>query len=303
MNFPALGALILSFTATACLADDWPQWRGADHTGIADSTKMPPLKFGKDENVRWSAPVPGRGHGSATVFGSRVFIAAADEKAQTQWLLCFDRKTGKERWAKQVHSGGFPEKSNKKASQASSTPACDGERVFISFFNDGAVHTTAFTLEGEQLWQKKITDYVIHQGFSTSPAIYKDLVIVSADTKIGGAICGLNRETGDVVWKVDRPKDPNYTSPVIYKLGGRDQLIFQGCRVVTSLDPASGKKLWEHQGSTIECVSSIVTDGKHLFTSGGYDKNHVAAMLADGTGEVVWENTSRVYVPSMIVKD
>ena len=67
--------------------------------------------------------------------------------------------------------------------------------------------------------------------------------------------------------------------------------------MVTSLDPASGKKLWEHQGSTIECVSSIVTDGKHLFTSGGYDKNHVAAMLADGTGEVVWEYTTTPQYP------
>jgi outer membrane protein assembly factor BamB len=299
-----LTVLFLLLAAALCTADEnWPQWRGAEHSGIADGTQMPPLNFSSTENVRWSMPIPGRGHGSAMVFGSRVFIAAADEVEKKQWLLCFDRKTGKGLWTKLVHSGGFPPKSNKKASQASSTPACDGERVIINFLNAGAVHTTAFSLDGMQLWQTKISDYVVHQGFSTSPAIYKSLVIVSADTKIGGAICGLDRKTGDIKWKVDRPKDPNYTSPMIYKIGGRDQLILQGCRVVTSLDPASGEKIWEHKGSTIECVSSIVTDGKHVFTSGGYDKNHVAAMLADGSGEVVWENTSRVYVPSMIVHD
>ena len=104
-----------------------------------------------------------------------------------------------------------------------------------------------------------------------------------------------------MVWKINRPKKPNYTSPVIYKLKGRDELIFQGCDLVTSLDPLTGKKLWETTGSTTECVSSIVTDGEHVFTSGGYPKNHVAAIKADGSGEVVWENISRVYVPSMLI--
>ena len=283
--------------------DDWPMWRGAGHDGIAAAGKMPPLELAPEKNLRWSAPVGGRGHGSACVYGQRVFIAAADEQAETQSLLCFDRKTGKLRWEKQVHQGGFPEKMNKKASQASSTPACDGERVFINFFNAGAVHTTAYSLDGERLWQRKICDYVIHQGFSTSPAIYRSLVIVSADNKRGGAVCGLDRESGEVRWKVDRPKFPNYASPIIHKIGGRDQLVLQGCNLVSSFDPMSGEKLWEHAGATTECVSSIVTDGERLFTSGGYPKNHVAAMEADGNGTVAWENTSRVYVPSMLVRD
>ena len=46
-----------------------------------------------------------------------------------------------------------------------------------------------------------------------------------------------------------------------------------------------------------------MTDGKHVFTSGGYPKNHVSAVRADGSGKVVWENTTRVYVPSMLVRD
>ena len=57
------------------------------------------------------------------------------------------------------------------------------------------------------------------------------------------------------------------------------------------------------EGATTECVTSTVTDGKHIFTSGGYPKNHVAAIAADGSKKTVWENISRVYVPSMLVKD
>ena len=228
-------------------------------------------------------------------------MATADESLKTQSLICINRKTGERVWTRKVHEGGFPEKSNKKASHASSTPATDGKLVYVNFLNDGAVYTTAYDFEGKKIWRQKISSYILHQGFSTSPAIYKSLLIVSADNKGGGAICGLNKNDGQIVWKINRPKKPNYTSPVIYNLNGRDELIFQGCDLVTSLDPLTGKKLWETSGSTTECVSSIVTDGEHVFTSGGYPRNHVSAIKADGSGEVAWENISRVYVPSMIV--
>jgi outer membrane protein assembly factor BamB len=72
---------------------------------------------------------------------------------------------------------------------------------------------------------------------------------------------------------------------------------------VTSLDPTTGEELWEIEGATTECVTSTVTDGNLIFTSGGYPKNHLAAVRADGSGTVAWENGSRVYVPSLIVRD
>jgi outer membrane protein assembly factor BamB len=70
---------------------------------------------------------------------------------------------------------------------------------------------------------------------------------------------------------------------------------------VSSFEPLTGKQLWEIKGSTTECVTSIVTDGQLVFTSGGYPRNHVSAIRADGSGKVVWENGQRVYVPSMLV--
>jgi len=72
---------------------------------------------------------------------------------------------------------------------------------------------------------------------------------------------------------------------------------------ITSLDPLTGKKLWEVPGSTQECVSTLVTDGTHIFVSGGWPKNHTAAIVADGSGKVAWQNTARVYVPSMLIRD
>ncbi|MEJ6718943.1 MAG: PQQ-binding-like beta-propeller repeat protein [Akkermansiaceae bacterium] len=283
--------------------NDWPWWRGPDRNGHANPNQKLPAGLNAEQDTLWVTTIPGKGHGSPIVVGERLYLVTAEGKAQTQSLLCFDRKTGKPVWSKVVHKGSFPKKINGKATHASTSPACDGERLFVNFMNDGAVYTTAFDLAGTQLWQTRITDYIVHQGFGSSPAIYKDLVIVSADNKKGGAICGMRRSNGDIVWKVERPKMPNYVSPIICNIKGRDQMVFSGCEVVLSLDPATGKKLWERKGSTTETVTSIVTDGERVFISGGYPKNHVAAVEADGSGKVVWNNISRVYVPSMLVVD
>lgn len=282
---------------------DWPWWRGLNRDGIAAADQQPPLHWSETQNVIWKAAVPGRGHGSATVVGNQVFLATADEEREIQSVLCFDRQTGKQLWKTDLHSGGFTKKENKDSSQASVTPACDGERLFVNFQNAGAIYATALKLDGKQLWQKRISGFVSHQGYGASPAIYKSLVIFSADNKGGGAIAALDRASGETVWRHERPKLPNYTSPIILNAAGRDQLVFTGCDLVSSFEPLSGKMLWEATGATTECVTSTVTDGQVVITSGGYPKNHMSAVRADGSGIVVWENSTRVYVPSALIRD
>ncbi|MBN9119513.1 MAG: PQQ-binding-like beta-propeller repeat protein [Planctomycetes bacterium] len=282
--------------------NDWPWWRGPTRDGVAAPQKVP-LEWSADKNVLWEAPVPGRGHGSATVVGDRVFLATADEKTEVQGVLCLDRKTGAQKWHAEVHRGNFTKAGmNAKASHASATPACDGERVYINFLNNGAVHATALDLDGKPVWQQKVTDYTLHQGFGPSPAIYGPLLIVMADNKGDhGLLAGLDRATGKPVWTRKRPKAPNYASPIVLTVNGKDQLIQIGCDLITSLDPLTGKEFWELKGATTECVTSTVTDGTHVFTSGGYPRNHVAAVRADGSG-IACDNKTRVYVPSMLIR-
>ncbi|MCO6458000.1 MAG: PQQ-binding-like beta-propeller repeat protein [Pirellulaceae bacterium] len=282
---------------------DWPWWRGPERNGIASTAANPPLEWSRERNIRWKTPIPGRGHGSPTVVGQRVFLATADHETERQSVLCFDRASGQVLWKTDVHQGGFPTKGNQKASLASSTVACDGERLFINFLNADAVHTTALDLNGQQLWQTKISDYVIHQGYGSSPCIYGPLVIVTADNKSGGAVAGLDRASGKIVWRHARPATPNYASPIIVRSAGREQLVLTGCDLVAGFAPLTGEKLWEVAGATTECVTSTVTDGQLVYTSGGYPKNHVSAVHADGSGRLAWENNTRLYVPSMLFQN
>ena len=312
INTLIVGATVLLIPLQACCeqvddrisvdAADWPWWRGGQRNGIANPDQDPPTEWSASQNVAWKSAVPGRGYGSPTVVGRCVYLATADEQEGTQSVLCLDRETGKQLWQREVHRGGLMQK-NEKSTAASSTVACDGESIFINFANSGAVYVTALELDGKLRWQTKIGDYLIHQGYGASPAVYQSLVIASADSDAGGVIAALDRKTGTIAWKRDRPKEPNYTSPIILNVAGRDQLFLIGCNLVSSFDPLNGKTHWEIKGATTECVTSTVTDGERVFSSGGYPRSHLAAVLADGSGKIVWDTNDRVYVPSLLVHD
>lgn len=282
---------------------DWPAWRGLYGTGVAHSDQNPPTRWSATENILWKAKIPGRGYSSPTVVGSSVFLATADEERELQSVLCYDRATGELKWQTDVHRGKLDKKGNKKTTQASSTVACDGERLYINFLNDGAIYTTALDLDGKQLWQTRVSAFQTHQGFGSSPTLHGERVYVTTDSPGGGVVAALDRTSGDMIWKQERPQKANYASAQVYRLAGKEQVLVQGCDLVSSFDPATGKKLWEIDGATTECVTSIVTDGERIFVSGGYPRNHVQAIRADGSGKTEWENGARVYVPSMVVRD
>jgi outer membrane protein assembly factor BamB len=288
----------------AVATTDWAWWRGPNRNGVADPGQSPPLQWDEEKNVVWKVPVPGRGYSSPTVIGDRVILATADEADQVQSVICYDRNTGEQRWKTDVHQGGFQcngKEPHVRSSMASATVASDGERLFAAFINDSAVHLTALDLDGAQQWQKKVCDYVMHQGFAASPAVYGPLVIVLADHKGGGTLSAYNRATGELAWTQARPALPNYTSPIILNVAGSDQLLTFGCDRIVSYAPLTGAVNWDIEGSTTECVTSLVSDGNAVVTSGGYPSKHISVVRGDGSGETVWRNETMIYVPSMLV--
>jgi len=144
----------------------------------------------------------------------RCTLLAAEPESQLQSVLCLDRTSGAKLWSTVVHRGHFVSGGNKRSTHASATPACDGERVYITFLNDGRIYCSALSVTGDLLWQQEIDDFVIHQGYGASPTIYGPLVLVAADHKGGGAIAGLDRISGEIVWKQERPATANYTRRV-----------------------------------------------------------------------------------------
>jgi outer membrane protein assembly factor BamB len=189
----------------------------------------------------------------------------------------------------------------RNASPASSTVTADGDRLFVSFHNDDAIHTTALDRAGKIQWQQRISGFVTVRGYGASPVVHESVVLVSADHKEGGKLAGLDRRTGKIVWQHERPRIQNYPSPALFTLGGQAQFFVAGCNLVASFDPLTGAKLWEAAGATETTVTTPITDGRRIFVTGGFPKNHVAALAADGTGAVVWQSNTGIYVPSLLL--
>ncbi|MDZ4289143.1 MAG: PQQ-binding-like beta-propeller repeat protein [Prosthecobacter sp.] len=305
MNAKAFVFLLATaaLVATPLLASDWPAWRGPTMDGHAAAGQKLPVKWSESENVLWKAEVRGRGHGSPTVVGEHVYLATAAMETEEQLVLCFDRATGKKLWETVVHRENLNTKGHRNSSQASSDVVSDGERLFVNFLYDSAIFTTALDFSGKQLWQRRVCDFQVHQGFGASPVVHQSLVLVAADHRGGGKMSGLNKLTGEIVWQQDRPPVANYASPAVITAAGKTQAVLAGCNKVESFDPLTGKKLWSIDGSTEETVFTAVTDGSRIFVGGGYPKSHTMAMEADGSGKIAWENTTRTYVPSMLVKN
>lgn len=278
----------------------WSGWRGPNGNGIANDQPLL-TTWSKSENVIWTADVPGRGHSSPIVVGDLVCLATAIEKSEKQQVLAFDRATGDAKWTKDIHQGGFPSKReiHDKATNANGTAVSDGQRIYLAFFNSGAITASAIDLKGEIAWQKEIGKFVSKFGYAPSPLIYKSLVIFAVDNSGGGYIAALDRETGSIAWRVKRPSISSYSSPTLATVGGKDQLLISGCDAIESFDPATGEKNWSTSCISEATCGTVVTTGNLIFASGGYPDKETVCL--DASGKKVWSNRTKIYEPSLTV--
>ena len=284
---------------------DWPWWRGPYRNGYAEEAAAPPTTITEQDAV-WKVEVPGRGHSSPIVVADRVFLTTAEEAEETQHALAFDRKTGQKLWTAQLNRGGFPENNHAKNTEATPTIACDGERLFVTFFHHEGIELTTLDLQGKPLWKKRVGAFnprKYEYGYAPSPLLYRDVVIVAAEWDGASYIAALKRSDGTPAWRIPRPNNVSFSTPVVAHVAGRDQLLISGGGVVSSYDPANGKPLWEAPGTTAATCGTVVWDGDIVFASGGYPKSETVAIKGDGSGEGLWKNGQKCYEQSMLAVD
>lgn len=282
--------------------DDWPGWRGPSRNGEATSP-APPLNWSESSNVVWKTPVPGRGHGSPVVVGDRVFLSTAEESDQRQLLVAFDRSSGEEVWRVTLHEGGFPDSSviHQKGTDANGTVACDDERAFIAYLNSDSIIASAVDFNGKIVWQTTLGAFSSKFGYAPSPVLHGPYVIFAADNWGGGYLAAVHRETGEIAWRKKRSSTSTYSSPVIARVAGRDQLLISGDDEIASYDPATGEKRWSCRGASEATCGTLVWNEDAVFASGGHPGRQTLAVRADGSGEVLWSHGVKIYEPSLLV--
>lgn len=294
---------------TVGLAEHWPGWRGPRGDGTSREKNVP-VHWNARSNVVWQTPLPGAGHASPIVWGNHVFTVTAVADSQERVLLALDRQSGKVLWQRAVLRSPL-ERKHSLNSHASSTPATDGEQVYVAFLHNQEMVVAAFDFDGKPLWNVRPGPFASMHGFCSSPVLYKDKVIVNGDHDGESYIVALRRSDGAVLWKALREnKTRSYCVPLIRELAGRTQMVLSGDKCVASYNPDNGSRHWIIDGPTEQFVASVVYNERAnlLFVTGGYPDHHILAVKPDGMGNITeshiaWRTHKGVsYVPSPIAE-
>ena len=258
--------VVLFFLGTVTAsAGDWRQFRGPNASGVQPNSGPLPTKFSHKKNVLWSAEL-GKGIACPIVAGGRVISTAMVGK-QRFAVICFDAKSGSELWRKEFDTGKLPGITSPNE-HASSTPATDGKRVYVYFSTIGIM---AFDLEsGKHLWTHGTVQpfYLLGWGAAASPIVYKDLVIFNQDDDLAPFLLALDKRTGKVRWKTERPEMlGGYAVPVICKAGGQEDIVVAGSGKLKGYDPATGKELWSCNSLLRTIMTSPVVHNGVIYVS------------------------------------
>lgn len=199
----------------------WPQFRGPNSSGIGEGN--PPAQFGPQNKVLWKTPV-GPGLSSPVVWERRIFLTEFDRTSKQFFTLCFDLRTGKPLWRRPVQAGEI-EKVHEISSPAASTPATDGERLYVYFGSYGLI---CYDLDGKLLWERKLPPPENPYGAVASPIVAGDLLILNHQGK-DAYLLAVNRRNGQTVWKTDRSKFQfGWSTPVHWRHDSVDEILVLG---------------------------------------------------------------------------
>lgn len=289
LPLPAL--LILSLTAVAALADDWPQWRGPDRTGHVAPGVPVPATLPAAPNVVWHVPV-GFSLGSPVVSGGRVFYL--DIKDNKEVAHAADAATGKPVWSAELDDA---HKDGQSAAGPRGTPVVDGDRVYAQSCK-GELQCLA-AADGTVVWK---TNYVkdfgatyigekgqaqgaTRHGYTAPPVVDGDHLIALVGGKDGAGVVCFDKATGHVVWK-SQDETPAYAAPVVATVAGTRQLVAFMVQGVIGLNPADGKFLWRFPVKTAlgrHAATPVVVDDPSA-TSGSSERSRTGqAMVVVGS--------------------
>jgi hypothetical protein len=291
-------------------AQNWPGWRGPNGDGTSKETKLP-VQWDSVTNVLWKSKVPGIGYSSPIIWKDKLFTVTALLETQQKVLLCYNSNTGDLLWERIVLKSRFENKHDDN-SYASGTPATDGTLIYLSFLDGQDVVVAAYDFAGKQIWLQRPGRFSSPHGYSCSPVLFEDKVIINGDSQGDSFVAALSRKDGRIIWKIPHEKPSHsFSTPIFRNMAGKMQMIFCGNREIASYNPDDGSRYWFVNGPSEDFCSSPVYHEKSglVLVSSAWPSRILLAIKPDGHGDVtkshvVWQSTkSAFYVPSPLCAD
>ncbi|MGB7329427.1 MAG: PQQ-binding-like beta-propeller repeat protein [Rubripirellula sp.] len=299
-------SIAMSIESTSVTADTWTQWRGSEGNNHAAAGTEAPLKWNLEtgDGIAWKTAIPGRGHSTPLVLDDGIYLTTAEADKQTQSLIKFDRQSGRiiNQWT--LHRGTLPADIHNHNSYASPTPAFDGEHLFVTFHTDDAIWLSKVTTSGNVVWQQRVAEFkprLFQFGYGASPLIEDGLVIVAAEYDgPDSGLYALDSRTGKQVWKVSRPSNLNFASPIAATITGQRQVLLAGAEMFAAYDSQTGKVLWSIDTTTEAICGTAVWDDRRVIVSGGNPVSGTWCVSGDGSKAELWSNGVKCYEQSLL---
>jgi outer membrane protein assembly factor BamB len=221
-------------------------------------------------------------------------------------VYSFDRSNGDLQWKYEWDgSHSVPFFAARNGSWIRSTPATDGQRLFVGGIRDVLVCIECKS--GKELWRidfakeaGKVPDF----GMVCSPLVDGSHLYIQA----GKGVHKVNIADGSVVWSAlgdsgDITSSGAFSSPVIQTLNGKRQLIVQSRTKLAGIELETGKVDWSYEVAAFRGMNvltpTVWQDG--IFTSSYGGRSLLLDVPNNDSTKVRWENKLEGYMSSPIV--
>ena len=225
-------------------------------------------------------------------------------------ILAINRFDGSIIWQHTAREELPHEGAHSTGNYASNSPVTDGEHIYAYFGSRGLY---CYDMQGKLIWDKDFGDMTIRMtwGEGSSPALYKDTIVVTWDHEGQSFIIALDKKTGKELWKVDRDETTSWATPLIVESNGKPQVITSATSKIRSYDLATGQLLWESSGMTMNAIPSPVAANGMVYIMSGFMGSALQAIRLSeakeniaGSTAIVWTlDKDTPYTPSPLLYD
>jgi outer membrane protein assembly factor BamB len=243
-------------------AQDWSQFRGPNASGIANEKDLP-VEFGPEKNVVWKTSLPA-GHSSPVLTKDRILVTAYEPNKL--YVICLNRADGKILWRREVPKPRSQEL-HKNNSPASPSVVTDGKNVYAFFTDFGLI---CFDVDGKEQWRLPLGPFNNPFGMGASPILADDKVLLNCDSESDSFFIALDKNTGKLKWRVERPEATRgFSTPILFKPAKAPlQVLVAGSLRLSAYDVATGKEVWWLRGLTWQLKPTPVLGQNRLYVLG-----------------------------------
>ena len=284
--------------------ENWTHFRGSNLNGISAMTKAPIL-WNDSTNIIWKTDIEGKGWSSPVVFGNQVWVTTASESGKKMLGICLDINSGKKIYEVNLLQPDTVYPKHSINTYATPTSCIEDGFVYMHFGSYGTVCVN--TSNGAIVWKRTDLKCDHVQGPGSSPILYKDLLILHYDGTDVRYIVGLNKRTGETVWKTERPDElykelapiakKAYITPIIINVKGEDLLISNGATACIAYKPETGKEVWRIVKGKETTISSPFAENGTVYFYTSFlatpeEEQYIALMAVnpDGKGDITKSN-------------